>query len=143
MPAVMAALLCWMLTSPAWALDDRSVEVLAAQSARFAALETHTLEALASLLADELLYTHTTAAVETKHDFLDNLVKGRFRYHHIEAQDRVVQVHGEMALITGRVSLEVILGDQPLTVIARFTEVQVYRDGRWQLLAWQSTRVPN
>jgi ketosteroid isomerase-like protein len=51
-----------------------------------------------------------------------------------------VRVHGDTAVITGRATVEVRMAGRAATVPLRFLDVWVKREGRWRLLAWQSTR---
>jgi hypothetical protein len=37
--------------------------------------------------------------------------------------------------------MRVRAGDRQLDMAVRFTDVYVKRDGRWQMITWQSTRI--
>ena len=51
-----------------------------------------------------------------------------------------VRVYGPTAVLTG--SADMVLRGQPDTIRLRYTLVYAKRDGRWQMVAWQSTRLP-
>ena len=51
-------------------------------------------------------------------------------------------MYGETALGTGTVKSKGSLNGTPFDVTLRVTTVHVNRAGRWQLVAWQSTRMP-
>jgi ketosteroid isomerase-like protein len=115
--------------------------VKAAELARFAAAEKNDLEALGKLLADDLTYTHSTGVLETKAVFLDSLKSGKLQFKKIEPADLQVRVYGTTAVINGTAKLSVVSDGQPKEVHARFTDVWVSHGGRWQMVAWQSTKL--
>lgn len=96
---------------------------------------------LERLLADDLTYTHSTAVVESRAQFLDSVRTGRTRYLEMTPTEVVVRLHGDVAIATGRVRMRVATAERELTFDARFTEVHVWRGGGWRLAAWQSTRL--
>ena len=116
--------------------------VRAAESQRLRALVTADYAALDRLLADDLTYTHSTAKVDTKATYLEPLVSGRTRYQSLEPSDVQVRVYGTTGVVTGILrSVALVAGKESRTDM-RFTNVWVQRDGRWQMVAWQSTRLP-
>jgi hypothetical protein len=118
-------------------------QVLDSEKSRFEVMLKGDADALSSFLADELIYTHTTGRTDTKTSFVTALRSGAVKYQAIEPEDRLVHVYGEAAVVTGQAKMKVVAGAQELSFRIRFTEVCVHRDGRWQLVAWQSTRLPD
>ena len=119
-----------------------SEAVRAAESQRLRALVTADYAALDRLLADDLTYTHSTAKLDTKATYLEPLVSGRTRYQSLEPSDVQVRVYGTTGVVTGILrSVALVAGKESRTNM-RFTNVWVRRDGRWQMVAWQSTRLP-
>lgn len=117
-------------------------DVREAQALRFQAMLHNDAEALAPMLADDLVYVHSTAAMETKQQFLENLRTGAMRYHVFEPSETVVRMYGSVAVVTGRVKGKVTMAGNDLDVDIRYTSVYRLNNGRWQLVSWQSTRVP-
>jgi ketosteroid isomerase-like protein len=122
--------------------QNEQQQVLDAEKARFAAMLNGEADVVSSLLADELTYTHTNGRTDTKWSFLTSLRPGTVKYETIESEDRKVHVDGKTAVVTGQAKLKIMFGGQELSFRVRYTEVCVRRDGRWQLVAWQSTRLP-
>ena len=119
-----------------------SEPVRAAESQRLRALVTADYTALDRLLADDLTYTHSTAKLDTKATYLEPLVSGRTRYQSLQPSDVQVRVYGTTGVVTGILrSVALVAGKESRTDM-RFTNVWVRRDGRWQMVAWQSTRLP-
>jgi ketosteroid isomerase-like protein len=93
-------------------------------------------------LSDDLLYTHSSARVETKAEFLAALRSGELKYEAMNHEDLKVRVYGDTALVTGRSAVRVRSRGQENNLQIRFLAVYVRKAGHWQMVAWQSTRFP-
>ena len=116
--------------------------VLKAENARFAAMLKADAAALEKLLGDELSYTHSNALVQDKKAFIDDIKTGKIKYLTVEANDQKVHVFGNTAIVTGGASVHVIQNGNDLTFKIRYTDAHINRGGAWQMVAWQSTRLP-
>jgi hypothetical protein len=116
--------------------------VLKAENARFAAMLKADAPALEKLLGDELSYTHSNALVQDKKAFIDDIKTGKIKYLTVDATDQKVHVFSNMAIVTGGASVHVIQNGNDLTIKIRYTDAHINRGGAWQLVAWQSTRLP-
>jgi len=123
-------------------IDDRIVQVSATQAARFQAMLEADVAALNEILADDLVYAHTTGTIDTKASMIDNIGSGAVNYELIEPTDTKIRLYGDVAVVTGSANMRVRAGDQLYELSIRFIEVYVLADDRWQLVSWQSTRVP-
>ncbi len=116
--------------------------VEAAELARFKAQTTNDFTALGQLLGDDLVYTHSSAAVDDKTTYIESMRSGTVKYESIEPRDMKIRMYGTTAVITGAGRFRVNARGQALDNQLRFTDVWVLRDGRWQMVSWQSTRLP-
>jgi len=116
--------------------------VLAAENARFAAMLKGDTAALEKLLADELTYTHSNASVQDKAAFISDIKTGKIKYLTMEPSDQKAKVFGNAAIVTGGASVHVIQNGNDLTFKIRYTNTHINRGGSWQMVAWQSTRLP-
>ena len=124
-----------------FATQPAAEAVRAADAERIRALVSADYAALDRVLADELTYTHSTARMDTKAAYLEPLLAGQTRYQRLEPSDITVRIYGDTAVLTGRMlSLALVSGKESRTDL-RFTSVWILRDARWQMIAWQSTRV--
>jgi hypothetical protein len=114
--------------------------VKAAELARFEAAQQVDLETLGKLLADDLTYTHSTGRLETKAAFLESLKTGKLQFKRIEPADLQVRVFGTTAVINGTAKMSVVNEGQAKDIELRFTDVWVNHAGRWQMVAWQSSK---
>ena len=116
-------------------------EVREIELARFDAQVKGDINKLKLFFADELKYTHATGKTETKDEFLKALSAG-LKYLSIEPSQLEVHVYGQSAVITGQATIKVESAGQQLSFKIKYTDVYVLRDKRWQVVAWQSTRLP-
>jgi ketosteroid isomerase-like protein len=126
------------------AQDSAAARVLAAEDQRFAAMMRGDTAAVRARLADDLAYTHTTGARQDKAEFLRSLSTGQLRYRSIVPTERSVRILGaEGAVVVGRSNMQVESGGQVLVFVIRYLAVYRRVAGEWQLVAWQSTRLPD
>ena len=104
--------------------SDRTAQVVATQAARFQAMLNADVATINDILADDLVYAHTTGKIVTKASLVENIGSGA------------------VAVITGSANMQVNVGDRINRLSIRFIEVYVAKDSHWQLVSWQSTRVP-
>lgn len=109
---------------------------------RFAAMMKGDTVVLGRHLADELVYIHSNALVESRADHLNGIATKKTIYESIAPVEMKYRFHGEFAVGTGIVKSKGSLNGTPFDVTLRVTTVHLNRGGRWQLAAWQSTRIP-
>lgn len=122
--------------------DKAAAEVLAADEARYAAMIARDFDALDRLLADDLLYTHSTAATDTKAGYLAALRSGKYRYKSARNEGVTVRIHGTTAIVSGRAFIEVEVNGAPKSLAIVFLTVWVKTGPGWQMTALQSTPLP-
>lgn len=136
-----ALLLLGVLLVPGHA-DEAEDDVRRAQANRFQAMLDADIEALDALLADSLTYTHSTGRLETKVELIESLQSQTMRYLSIVPSDIRVRVFGDIAVITAVAAIKVQVAGQNRAATLRTTEVHRRGQGDWQLVAYQSTGMP-
>jgi len=96
---------------------------------------------LDKLLGDDLIYTHSNALVDTKASYVESMTSGALKYESIEPADLKVRVYGTTAVITASAAITSVSKGQTQNNKLRYTDVWVLRDGRWQMVGWQSTKI--
>ncbi len=94
--------------------------------------------ALDRLMGDDLTYTHASGFTQTKAELLGDLKSGRSVYKSITNSDVKVRVYGNTAVVTGHSDMVVWHG-QTHHLSLLYLEVDAKRNGRWQMVAYQST----
>jgi hypothetical protein len=97
--------------------------------------------ALGKALAEELTYTHSSGVLQTKAELLKDLAAGTMQYQQLNVLEQHFRMHGAIGIINGVVHVAVRMAGADRVFNLRYTDVYVRRSGRWQLLAWQSTRM--
>jgi hypothetical protein len=129
------------LLSGAAAPEQAEQEVDALQKELIPALKSGDRPALERLIADGFTFVHATGGLDTRAQYIDNVVSAAKagRAPDIERIDHQVQVYdGHTAVAVSRAIVHGRGEDLPL----RSTHVYVKRDGRWQWAGGQSTRLP-
>jgi uncharacterized protein (TIGR02246 family) len=116
-------------------------EVLEADARRVQALLSNDFEALEDLLTDDLTYVHSNGHLDTKDTYIGALRSGATRYLSMEMSGLSVRADGNTAVVTGTFEARVQTRNGEVNPKPRVLIVYVKRDGRWQMLAWQSTSI--
>jgi ketosteroid isomerase-like protein len=124
--------------------DDATTEqsALEFQSARFKAMVDEDIETLERFLADDLTYSHTTGWTETKSEFLSTVGSRKIDYVSMVPREVEVRVYGDVAVLTGVSRMQGAVGDREVSLTIRFLDVSRRVGNSWQLVAWQSVRLP-
>ncbi|HSW25234.1 MAG TPA: nuclear transport factor 2 family protein [Burkholderiaceae bacterium] len=118
--------------------QDRVEAVLQADSARHQAMLDGDVAALDALLADSLVYTHATARVEGKPEYLESVRQGAVRYLLLERSQAHVDIYGDAAVMHGNIRLRVLKNGQTREMTGMFQCVWVLFDSGWRMVAWAS-----
>ena len=129
-----------LLTTAAFA-DEAERAVLKVEGARMQAMLAGDLPALDGFLSDDLTYVHSGGQLETKREFIEGLRAGHLRYRRLDREEVRARVYGQTAVVTGRAHVEVDADGEPHAFEIRFLDIWVSKDRRWQMVAWQSTRL--
>ena len=110
---------------------------------RMVAMAEKDVTTLNALLADDLVYTHSSARLDTKQSLIGAMQSGATVYSSVEPSDVVAQDCGDAVVLTGVARISVASGGKPMKFGVRFTDVYAQRGGQWQMVVWQSTRLPD
>jgi hypothetical protein len=137
-------LLAATLAGGARADAERDVEhaLIAADEARLEAMAAADTAALGRLLGAELSYVHSSGQLQTKAELLGEIGSGERRYHPARGVERSAHGFGCAGVVTALGSFEVEMHGQQMHPRLRYTATYVLRDGRWVLVAYQSTQLP-
>lgn len=117
-------------------------EILQLESRRYEAMVRGDLAALDTILSADLTYTHSSALLDTKAQYMATLGSGQVQYASITPQEVRVRVYGACAVVTGVALLHIKVRGQDSRFRIRYTDVWIKQHDRWQMVALQSTRLP-
>jgi uncharacterized protein (TIGR02246 family) len=124
--------------------DEQHVarQVRAAEDRRYAAMIAGDVAALAELLSDRAVYTHSYGGRDTKPEFLDKIAAGALVYHSVEHPVIDVIVLGEAAVVLGEMHADITSAGSSRHLANATVAVWGREDGQWRMAAFQSTRLP-
>ena len=110
---------------------------------RMNAMAQKDLATLNELIADDLVYTQSSARLDTKQSLIGNMESGSTVYTSVVPSDVTAQDLGDSVVLTGSCRISVNSGGNAMSFGVRFTDVYARRNGKWQMVTWQSTRTPD
>ncbi len=96
---------------------------------------------LEQVFAGEFVFIHNDGKVENKSQFIEPIKSERRKYPSLFRDDVVLRVYGDVAVLTARASRTVVSGGKSRTDRVRALDVYAKRNGRWQLVSLQTTRI--
>jgi ketosteroid isomerase-like protein len=96
---------------------------------------------LGELFADDMVWIHATARIDTKAGLLDAIGSGSTKYLSIDVTDETVRDFGDVVLVGGIAAMSAEIKGETRELRNRFTIVWVRRGVSWQVVNWQSTSV--
>ena len=117
-------------------------EAEAVERARFQAWINADTAAMRTMLADDLLYCHSTGQCESKEQIVASIGSKQTIYRKMDVISLKPRAVGGAVLINGKLDITAESGGKATQFQGIYTDVYVKRDGRWQMVSWQSTRVP-
>ena len=118
---------------------DAKKAVLAAEQAYVDAMIKHDKAALEKLLADDLVYVHSSSKVETKAEVIQAVTSGSATYESIEFRDTTVRQYGDVVVTTHKAAIKT---KQSGVANLLVTHVWVKHKGSWQFASRQASRLP-
>jgi ketosteroid isomerase-like protein len=99
------------------------------------------LAALNTILSDDLTYTHSSGETQSKAEFIASIRSKELQYHSIEFESAEARSYGNTAIISSHVRVQVTASGHDLSVHACFLHVWIKKNGHWQLVAHQATKL--
>jgi ketosteroid isomerase-like protein len=119
-------------------IDTRAAQtVLAIDRQLDRAWNEKDINALDQLWADDYLFIGWAGEIMDKRDRLAAIRSGTFQVQSVESDEVKVRVFKDVAFLTDRERIRTNQGE----IIARSTRAFILRNGRWQLITAQKTRV--
>jgi ketosteroid isomerase-like protein len=117
-------------------------EITAAEDARYRAMTSGNLDALAALLGEDLIYTHSSAVVDDKASYLESLRSGKVKYLAARRDGVRIRGYGDTAIVHGHAQIEAEIHGERRSLDNLFVNVWARRPSGWQMVHWASTAIP-
>ena len=140
--AIIFTFICTTMNLTAQKADVNSLKE--AELARFKTMIAQDEAGLNAVLHNELTYNHSNAATDTKETYIKSIVSKKTVYAGIESEELIPRLYGKMGIITGIALVKNLTKEGTFTYNhLRYTDVWIFQDKRWQMVSWQSTKLPN
>ncbi len=96
-------------------------------------------QALDRLLADDLTWTHSSGATESKAEFIAAIVRGAVVYDALEVEQDQVRDGGQLWIHNGVLKGKASRDGRAKQLKAKFLAIWRVTDEQLRLIAWQST----
>jgi uncharacterized protein (TIGR02246 family) len=117
--------------------------IRAAEDRRYAAMVAADVDALARLLADAVVYTHSSGSRDDKQTLLSKISGGSLVYVQVQHPVAQVIVLGDAVLVIGEMHADIVVGGQPKRLDNATLAVWAAQDDGWRLAAFQPTPLPS
>ena len=124
-------------------MADNRQKIIDLDRQRMEAMAKKDIAMLNTLLSDDLVYTHSTARLDTKQSLIGAMESGTTVYTSVVPSDVVAQDLGDAVVLTGVARISVTSNGNPINFGVRFTDVYANKGRQWQMVTWQSTRLPD
>ncbi len=116
-------------------------DIAAAEKKWAAAVKARDVKALDSMLADDLIYAHSTGIVDTKQTYLAKIKEGRQVYTTVEHQKMDMRMHGAAGVTHCIMRMVGTNQAGPFDDKVMMLHIWVKKGANWVLAAHQTTKV--
>ena len=93
-------------------------------------------------LADNYTGIHSDGKLSTKAQEIEHVKSSNLKWDYVKVRDRQIHSYGNMVVLVQLASSKGTLAGKPYSGEYNTTHVWVKRNGNWQIVAFQSTKVP-
>ena len=122
-------------------MSGNATKIIELDRQRMQAMGSRDIPALNRLIADDLIYVHSSARVDTKATLIGAMESGATVYRSVVPSEVTAQDLGDSVVLTGVAAIEVTSGGNAISFRVRFVDVYANRGGNWQMVTWQSTKL--
>ena len=116
--------------------------IIALDKERMQAMADKDIAKLNNLICKDLIYTHSSARLDTKASLIGAMETGATVYTSVVPSDVKALDLGDAVVLTGAAQISIEANGAPRSFGVRFTDVYQNQNGSWRLVAWQSTKLP-
>lgn len=118
------------------------VSLLEAEEARRLAMLDSNTQKLDALMADSLVYVHSSGIIDNKPAYLHLLSSGTVAYETVAFDQLNIQLIGPVGLITGTMKASLMRAGTRKQIATAYVAVWEHSGGDWLLHAVQATSLP-
>ena len=116
-------------------------EVKAAENEWLTGITKNDFRKLDLVLAEDLMYLHSTGVMDSKASYVKSLQTGKQKYVSGKINDLKIRVYGQTAVLNGDANFEFVTDGKPGKAHLKYTHVFMKGGKGWQLVSHQSLKV--
>jgi hypothetical protein len=116
-------------------------EALRRDGIRCQALLSADAKLLASVVDEDLTYTHSSGRRDTKATYVDSVASGKTKYLSLEREGVTARACGDAVIVQGKVRMHVIVDGDEKKLFNHYLAVWTCRSGEPLMTAWASTKL--
>ncbi len=128
-----------LLAAVGMAADEDAIRKV--EKAWAAAVVANDFKTIDGLLSPDLIYAHSTGAIETKAEYVGKIRNHEYNYKGIDHESITVKMHGDSAVAHSKVRMRGVNKSGPFDNQLMMLHLWVTQGGRWVLAAHQTTRL--
>ncbi len=128
-----------LLAAAGMAADEDAIRKV--EKAWAAAVVANDFKTMDGLLSPDLIYAHSTGAIETKAEYVGKIRSHEYNYKAIDHDSITVKMHGDSAVAHSKVRMRGVNKSGPFDNQLMMLHLWVKQGGRWVLAAHQTTRL--
>ncbi len=124
------------------AFADESASILQLEKQWIAAIQKPDGATLERVLHPQLIYGHATGVTDTKATYIAKVTSGKQKYAGVEQEIVKTQAIGDAFLVHARMHMWGVNQNGKFDDRVMLMHTWLKRDGRWQLVAHQTAKLP-
>lgn len=135
-------LFCLVVVFPVTAQESTEAALNRLEDARYEAMKNADAEAMDQLFADDMVYQTLQGITYDKPGYIALFKSGDVKIKSFRRENSHVKFYGDTATVMAHAHLDAVVKGEPRQLSLFYLNVWAKRDGRWQLVARQSTLLP-
>jgi hypothetical protein len=143
MKKIITSIIICLTSYAAMAQEKSAASLKEAELNRFKIMIAQDGAGLDKILHNDLVYVHSSGTKDNKASYIQSIVSKKTIYHKMDVIELTQRIYGNIGINNGIVHV-INLKDgveQPANKLI-FTDIYVFENGRWQMVSWQSTKLP-
>lgn len=142
MKQVFAMFAALSLVASAYAQESTEAELNRLEDLRYQAMKDVDMPTLDKIFAEEFEYQTLLGVTHSKASYMKTVASGDVKINSFQREKSRVKFYGDTATVMATTHLDVAFKGEPRKISLFYLNTWVKRDGRWQLVARQSTGLP-
>jgi ketosteroid isomerase-like protein len=135
-------LVCLVMGFPVTAQESTEAALNRLEDARYEAMKNADVSVMGQLFADDLVYQTLQGMTYDKPGYVALFKSGDVKINSFRRENSRVKFYGDSATVMAHAYLDAVVKGEPRQLALFYLNVWAKRDGRWQLVARQSTLLP-